>query len=90
MCELERRSHIAISPHEGFADRACGSDGRLVPRTEPGALVLDPHLAGQQAVRFAAEAGSICVHGDTPGVVAVATQVRRALHDAGYRLAPFT
>ena len=76
--------------NEGFADRAYGIDGRLVPRTEPGALVLDPHEAGEQAVRLAADAASICVHGDTPGVVAIATQVRHALHAAGYRLAAFT
>jgi UPF0271 protein len=32
---------------------------------------------------------SICVHGDTPGAVAIAERVRSALTDAGVALAPF-
>jgi UPF0271 protein len=32
---------------------------------------------------------SICVHGDTPGAVAIARQVREALTAAGISLAPF-
>jgi UPF0271 protein len=32
---------------------------------------------------------SICVHGDTPGAVRIARQVRRALTDAGVALTPF-
>jgi UPF0271 protein len=33
---------------------------------------------------------SICVHGDTPGAVALATGVRRALSDAGVALSAFS
>jgi len=74
---------------EGFADRAYGPDGRLVPRTQPGALITDPHAAADQAVRLAAagECDTICVHSDTPGAVAIARAVRRALEDAGYMVA---
>ena len=32
---------------------------------------------------------SICVHGDTPGAVEIARQVREALEGAGVPLAPF-
>jgi UPF0271 protein len=32
---------------------------------------------------------SICVHGDTPGAVALATSVRQTLSDAGVNLAAF-
>ena len=34
-------------------------------------------------------ADSICVHGDTPGAVDIARQVRDALIGAGVSLAPF-
>jgi UPF0271 protein len=34
-------------------------------------------------------AASVCVHGDTPGAVAVARAVRAALEDAGVAVAPF-
>jgi UPF0271 protein len=32
---------------------------------------------------------SLCLHGDTPGAVHLATAVRRALVDAGIGLRPF-
>ena len=37
----------------------------------------------------AVSAASVCVHGDSPGAVAMATAVRRGLEEAGVRLAPF-
>ncbi len=77
---------------EGFADRGYRPDGTLVPRTAPGAL-LSPDEAVAQAHRMAADrtvvavdgtvvscpVASICVHGDTPGAVALAGRVREAL-----------
>ena len=32
---------------------------------------------------------TICVHGDTPGAVSIARQVRSVLEKNGHRLAPF-
>ncbi len=66
---------------EGFADRAMRDDGTLVPRDQPGALVLDPVLAAHRATVLASsgEFETICVHGDTPGAVAIARAVREAL-----------
>jgi len=58
---------------EGFADRRYEPDGTLRSRKLPGALITDPQEAAQQALRLA-ESGSvetICVHGDTPGAVAI-------------------
>jgi UPF0271 protein len=74
---------------EGFADRAY--DGaRLRPRDQPGAVHADPALAAAQAVSLArAGIRSICVHGDAPGAVAVATEVRAALEADGWTVAPF-
>ena len=69
---------------EGFADRAMRRDGGrwcLVPRGEPGALLADPAAAAAQARAFAesGEFDTLCVHGDTPGALAVARAVRAAL-----------
>jgi UPF0271 protein len=76
---------------EGFADRTYTADGRLTPRTEPGAVITDPSAVAQQAVRLAKEGvvQSICVHGDTPGVVALAKATRAALDEAGVAIKAF-
>ncbi|MEY2755013.1 MAG: hypothetical protein RJB65_1371 [Actinomycetota bacterium] len=73
---------------EGFADRAYRDDGTLVPRSEHGALILEPQVAAAQALRLV-ETGcrSICVHSDTPGAVAIMTAVRAAVVGAGHVLA---
>lgn len=74
------RSTLAFA-REGFADRAAREDGTLVPRSEPGAFLLDPVAAADLAERLAAAGGvdTICVHGDTPGAVAIARAVRDRL-----------
>lgn len=74
---------------EGFPDRGYGSDGRLLPRSQKGALVEDEAQIARNAVALAARGiESVCVHGDSPGAVTAATRVRQALTDAGYQLAP--
>ena len=89
---------------EGFADRGYTPQGTLVPRREPGALVHDPDQVAARAVRMVAEGAveavdgtvvavaveSVCVHGDTPGAVALARAVREALAAAGLGPAAFT
>ncbi|HEV2593038.1 MAG TPA: LamB/YcsF family protein [Gaiellaceae bacterium] len=80
---------LGLDVSEGFADRGYRGDG-LIPRGEPGAL-LNPDEAVAQAVRLA-RAGtfrSICLHGDSPGAVALAVRLRDALAAAGFELAPF-
>lgn len=75
---------------EGFADRAYTPEGRLVPRTQPGALITEPAAAAQQALRLAKSGvESICVHSDTPGAVAIVSAVAQALTADGYQLHPF-
>jgi UPF0271 protein len=81
---------------EFFADRGYLADGRLVPRSDEGALVTDPVQVGDR-VRWLIASGtvvavdgtplevradSICVHGDSPGAVALARAVRDALGSA--------
>lgn len=92
-----------VCVREGFVDRGYAPDGSLVPRGRPGDLVADPDEVAERAVRMALQGtvvavdGSVvalrpdtlCLHGDTPGAVALARRVRAALEGAGVRLAPF-
>ncbi len=71
---------------EGFAERGYRSDGRLIPRGEPGYLIESPDLAARQALVLAPNVDTICIHGDSPNCVAIATAVRAALEAAGWRI----
>jgi len=87
---------------EAFADRAYRADGTLVPRFEPGAVLHDAEAIAARVVglattgtvtaitgeRIEIAADSVCVHGDTPGAVAIARAVRAALDRAGVDVAP--
>jgi len=66
---------------EAFADRRYEPDGSLRSRKFPDALITDPQAAAAQALRLAREgnARTICVHGDTPGAVAILKACREAL-----------
>jgi UPF0271 protein len=66
---------------EGFADRRYEPDGTLRPRKFADALITDPREAAAQALRIARSgaAQTICVHGDTPGAVAILRACREAL-----------
>lgn len=66
---------------EGFADRRYEADGTLRNRKFPDALITDPAAAAAQALRLAHEgvAQTICVHGDTPGSVAILEACHKAL-----------
>jgi len=66
---------------EGFADRAYDAEGRLVPRGLPGDVLGDPAVCAEQALRLARSGAvdTICVHGDNPGALAIAREVRAAL-----------
>jgi UPF0271 protein len=69
---------------EGFPDRRYDSDGRLVPRTRPDALLEGREEVGAQAVRlFGRGLATLCIHGDSPGAVANAEAVRAALERNG-------
>ncbi|MEQ3552036.1 5-oxoprolinase subunit PxpA [Pseudonocardia nematodicida] len=88
---------------EFFVDRGYTPEGGLVPRREPGALLDDAGAAAQRLVRMltdgvvravdgtdvAVRAESACVHGDSPGAVAMAEAVRAGLAGAGVEIAPF-
>lgn len=89
---------------EAFADRAYQPDGRLVPRTQPGAVLRDPAHIAERALSMVhtaevsavdgtvirIEVESICVHGDSPGSVGIAAAVRDQLLAGGVELSAFT
>ncbi len=88
---------------EIFADRAYSARGRLVPRSEPAAMITDPDEAADRLVVFLRsgrmptvdgpaiplEAHSVCIHGDSPHAVAMAERVSRALKDEGLTIRSF-
>jgi UPF0271 protein len=80
LATVAREAGLAYA-REGFADRGTRADGTLVPRGEPGALIIDPSEAASVARRLAASGRyeTLCVHGDTPGAVAIARAVRKTL-----------
>ena len=71
---------------EGFPDRGHTAEGRLVPRGQEGALVEDEAAICAQALALAPSVDSLCLHGDSPGAVAHARAVRRALEATGWAL----
>ena len=71
---------------EGFPDRAYDGRGRLVDRSEPGAVLAETPAIVGNALELADAVDSLCVHGDTPGAVGHARAVREALETAGWTL----
>ena len=80
MLDVWRAMGMAVAG-EAFADRRYEPDGTLRARKFPDALITDPLEAAAQALRFARQglADTICVHGDTPGSVAILQACREAL-----------
>lgn len=88
---------------EAFPDRNYQDDGRLTPRTEPGAVLEDPQEIAGRARQMAAEGTvtsrsgqrvslavqTLCLHGDRAGVAAAARAVRSALAEAGLVVATY-
>lgn len=71
---------------EGFADRRYQSNGLLVPRSKPGALLTETSEIREQVLRLAPKVDSICLHGDNPGCVEFALFVRKTLTENGYEV----
>jgi UPF0271 protein len=88
---------------EFFADRAYNSDGSLVSRKQPNAVIQDPRKVVERAVRVAkdgtviavdgevaslGEVHTICVHGDTPAAASLAQALERGLTRKGIEVVP--
>ncbi|MGO9381265.1 MAG: LamB/YcsF family protein [Mycobacterium sp.] len=88
---------------EVLADRAYRADGQLVSRREPRAVLHDPaaiadrvvtmvtsgHVTAIDGAKVAVSVESICVHGDSPGAVQIASAVRDQLEAAGNDIRAF-
>ena len=85
---------------EVFADRALNADATLVPRSQQGAILMDVEEVVKRSLSMVTEhrvtaitgeeievhADSICLHGDTPGAVDLARQLRQAFEADGVRI----
>jgi UPF0271 protein len=103
VCERLARDMGLPVAAEIFADRAYRSDGTLVPRGAPGAVIHAPEAVVARVCDMldrgsvTAEDGSdvplamdsLCLHGDTPGAVALARALRSAIEARGWCIAPF-
>ena len=86
---------------EAFCDRVYEADGFLRSRSHPDAIIEDPKRAAAQAVEIAVhqrvmtsqgkpirvQAQTLCIHGDTPNAVDVASAIRMSLSSAGVKIA---
>ena len=88
---------------EAFADRAYTSQGRLLPRDQPGAVLHDAETIAQRTLEMVTQKSvstidgqriplnfeTICVHGDTAGAVEIVKAIRRKLAEANIAIRLF-
>ncbi|MGE7368641.1 LamB/YcsF family protein [Neorhizobium sp. NPDC001467] len=103
LVEQARATGLAVVA-EAFADRAYTPEGNLVSRREKGSVLHDPELIAERMVRMVkdgvieaidgtltkVDAQSICVHGDSPGAVAMAKRLREKFEQSGLTIRSFT
>src|SRR5262245_4632558 len=101
LIEAGREAGLVVA-EEAFADRTYRRDGSLVSRSETGAVITDPDQAAEQAVLLARDravvardgtrvnvrADTLCLHGDTPGIAAIARRIHDRFRAEGIRIAP--
>ena len=89
---------------EGYCDRQYDDDGNITSRKNPGAVIKDPVVATRNVVRLVVDGeiisrngkritqrvDTLCVHGDEPTAIALATAVRAGLEAAGVKIVPLT
>ncbi len=80
---------------ELYADLGYDAEGNLVITREHGApdpahvaqrvlgMVMDRKVIAENGEEITIEGTSVCVHGDTPGALAIVSAVRRAFHENG-------
>jgi UPF0271 protein len=99
--EAQRRGLRTVP--EAFADRAYRPDGQLVSRREPGAVLHDAAAIAERVLTMvtggnvtavdgtavALQVESVCVHGDSPGAVQIASAVSDRLKADGIDLRAF-
>ena len=88
--------------YEAFPDRAYTPEGALASRRLPGAVIRDPEVVADRALRMAAEgkiitidgsvieieAQTLCVHGDNPAAVELVRTIRETLEREDIQVVP--
>jgi UPF0271 protein len=97
--EAAKKAGIPVAG-EVFADRGYSDDGTLAPRDKPGGMIEDAKKSVAQALAMVEEgtvislngkrvpvvADTLCLHGDQPGAVAFAKEIRKTFSDRGIKL----
>lgn len=87
-----------------LADRACDDDGLLIPRKMPDSVIHDRKavlarvtqllekgtVTAYSGKKIPMRASSILLHGDTPGAIMLATEVRTRIEAVGGRIVPIS
>jgi 5-oxoprolinase (ATP-hydrolysing) subunit A len=98
--EIAKKAGLPVAG-EVFADRGYSDDGTLAPRDQPGGMIEDKQKSVAQALamveqghvmslsgkRVPVAADTLCLHGDQPGAVAFAKEIRKAFTERGISLA---
>src|SRR6185295_14208016 len=99
MMKIVKQQNLPVAG-EVFADRGYSDDGTLAPRDKPGGMIEDAAKSVKQALamveegyvtslsgrRIPVSADTLCLHGDQPGAVAFAKDIRKAFTDRGIQL----
>jgi len=100
MMKIVKKHNLPVAG-EVFADRGYSDDGTLAPRDKPGGMIEDKQKSVAQALamveqgyvtslagkRVPVAADTLCLHGDQPGAVAFAQEIRKAFTERGITLA---
>ena len=100
MMKVVKKHNLPVAG-EVFADRGYSDDGTLAPRDQPGGMIEDKQKSVAQALamveqgyvmslsgkRVPVAADTLCLHGDQPGAVAFAKEIRKAFTEKGIELA---
>ena len=97
--EIAKRAGVPVCG-EVFADRGYSDDGTLAPRDEPGGMIEDAKKSVEQALgmieggtvtslngkKIPVIADTLCLHGDQPGAVLFAKELRKTFAERGIKL----
>jgi 5-oxoprolinase (ATP-hydrolysing) subunit A len=100
MMKIAMQKNVPVSG-EVFADRGYSDDGTLAPRDRPGGMIEDAAQAVKQALAMIEEgfvtslsgkrvpvaADTLCLHGDQPGAVRFAVELRKTFAERGISVA---
>ena len=103
MTKIGERIGLRVA-YEAFPDRAYTPEGTLVSRRQPGAVIKDPDVVAQRALKMAKEGKvvaidgteinlrpeTLCVHGDTPGAVNLVKKIRQTLTEENVEVIPLS